>query len=99
MTTSIINPKPIINPRLDFFNKPPLNVTNKSYAVTISDPTSVPVGESPITFNIQSDGNFLNFQESLLRFKLKITLENGDDLGGAHTNHVGFVPNIFSLYF
>ena len=89
----------IINPRLDFFSKPPLNVTNKNYAVTVSDPTAVPVGEAPITFVIQSDANFLNFQESLLRFKLKIVLENGGDLPAAMSNHVGFVPNIFHSIF
>ena len=89
----------IINPRLDFLNKPPLNVTNKNSAVTVSDPTAIPVGDNPITFVIQSDGNFLNFQESLLRFKLKITLENGNDLVPDQANHVGFIPNIFHSIF
>ena len=42
---------------------------------------------------------FLNFEASLLRFKLKMTLENGGNLHANMDNHVGFIPNIFHSIF
>ena len=89
----------VVNPRLDFFTKPPVNVTNTKYSVTVSDPQTVPNGENPITFVIHSDDQFINFSESFLRFKLKVTQENGNDLLVNMNDHLNFIPNIFHSLF
>ena len=89
----------VVNPRLDYFSKPPLNITNHGYVVTVSDPASAPVQDAPINFTLASDNAFLNFEESLLRFKIKLTLPNGDDLPANMSGHVGFIPNIFHSIF
>ena len=89
----------VVNPRLDFFTKPPVNVTSVKYSVTVSDPQTVPNGENPITFVIHSDDQFINFSESFLRFKLKVTQENGNDLPANMNNHLNFTPNIFHSLF
>ena len=89
----------IINPRLDFFKKPSVNVTNTKYAITVNDPRVLPNEENPITFVINADGNFINFSESFLRFKLKITQADGANLPGGMNGHVNFIPNIFYSLF
>lgn len=89
----------INNPRLDYFNKPPLNVTNQAYSLQVIDPASTPVQDGPITFNVTSDNAFLNFEESILRFKLRVVLPDGENLAQAMDNHVAFVPNIFHSIF
>ena len=97
MTSAIT--RVIINPRLDFFKKPAVNVTNTKYAITVNDPRVLPNGENPITFVINADGNFINFSESFLRFKLKITQDDGTNMEDAMNGHVNFIPNIFYSLF
>ena len=95
-----MSPQAVINnPRLDYFNKPPLNVTNQAYSLQVIDPASTPVQDGPITFNVTSENAFLNFEESILRFKLRVLLPNGEHLEQAMDNHVAFVPNIFHSIF
>ena len=88
-----------INPRYSYFTKPPINYHNGRFFTTVSDPQMIPGPNSPITFVIQSDSNYINFAESYLRFKLKMTLEDGTDLPVETDNCQCFVPNTFHSVF
>ena len=84
-----------VNYRYNYFTPPPINYQNVKFYTTISDPVMVAGPGMPITFVINSDSNFINFSESYLRFKIKLTLANGDNIPDNNDNHVTFIPNIF----
>ena len=88
-----------INPRYAYFTKAPINYHNTKFFTTVSDPQMIPGANSPITFVIQSDTNYINFAESYLRFKIKLTLADGNNLPDAIDNHQCFMPNTFHSVF
>ena len=88
-----------LNSRYSFFTSPPTNFQNINYSYTFSVPLTVPAPNAPITFIINSNDAFINFSESYLRFKLRMTRADGTPLRAEDDNHQCFVPNTFHALF
>ena len=88
-----------INSRLDLFSAPAINISNQRCSIQTFDPVHAVNVDAPIIFVIPGDTDYVNLEESFLRFKIKATLANGRDLTDAMDNRIAFVNNIFGSLF
>ena len=89
----------VINPRLDLFKEAPINVSNIDFTIASYDPIYAVVPDNPITFVVNGDTSFLNLSETLLRFKIKIVQNNGNDLTEGMNNHIALSNFAFASVF
>tara|TARA_B110000196_G_scaffold33309_1_gene25129 strand:+ start:302 stop:1333 length:1032 start_codon:yes stop_codon:yes gene_type:complete len=89
----------VINPRLDLFKDAPINVSNTDFTIASYDPIYAVVPDNPITFVINGDTSFINLSESLLRFKIKIVQQNGNNLAENMNGHVALSNFAFASVF
>ena len=88
-----------INSRLDLFSTPAINISNQRCSIQAYDPIHAVNADAPIIFVIPGDTDYVNLEESFLRFKIKATLADGGDLTNEMDNRVSFVNNIFGSLF
>ena len=89
----------IVNPRLDFFTEAAINASNTDFTIASYDPIYAVVPDNPITFVINGDTSFINLSESLLRFKIKVVQQNGDNLNENVNGHVALSNFAFASVF
>lgn len=88
-----------INPRLDLFKDALVNMSNTDFTIASYDPIHAVVPDTPITFVVNGDTTFLNLSETLLRFKIKIVQQNGNDLAENMNGHVSLSNFAFASVF
>lgn len=88
-----------VNPRLDLFKDAPINVSNTDFTIASYDPIYAVVPDNPITFVINGDTSYMNLSESLLRFKIKVVQQNGNELTEAMNGHVALSNFAFASVF
>lgn len=91
--------KLIVNPRLDLFKDALVNMSNRDFTIASYDPIYAVVPDNPITFIVNGDTSFLNLSESLLRFKIKVVQQNGNDLTADMNGHVALSNFAFGSAF
>jgi hypothetical protein len=83
---------------LDLFSVPPTQTSVESGKYVKYRPVSTLQNGSPIEFDIASSGDdYIDFANSYLHLKVKITRANGNNL--ADDDAVGPVNNFYTLYF